>query len=116
MAYPDSIAIRPRRSLAATLAALGFWLDVAALAALALAPAGWRLGLWHYIVSFELIRYSAYGGLLAGLVSLASLSGWARMPRLYRLSDTLGQASSSRSGAQVRRRPAAAAGRGTPGR
>jgi len=85
MAYPDSIAIRPRRSLAAASAAFGFWLAVASLAALALAPAGWRLGLWHYIVSFELIRYSAYGGLLAGLVSLASLSGWARMTRLYRL-------------------------------
>ncbi len=84
MAYQDSIAIRPRRSMAAVLAALGFWLAIASLAALALAPAGWRLGLWHYIVSFELIRYSAYGGLLAGLVSLTSLSGWARMKRLYR--------------------------------
>jgi transcriptional regulator with XRE-family HTH domain len=36
------------------------------------------------------------------------------MPRLYRLSDTLGKASPSRSGA-LRRRPAAVAGR-TPGR
>jgi hypothetical protein len=39
------------------------------------------------------------------------------MSRVYRLSDTLGQASpSSRSGAPVRRRPAASAGRGTSGR
>ncbi len=85
MVYQHSIAIRPRRGMAAASAALGFWLAAASLAALALAPAGWRLGLWHYIVSFELIRYSAYGGLLAALISLASLGGWARMSRLYRL-------------------------------
>jgi Helix-turn-helix domain len=38
------------------------------------------------------------------------------MSRVFRLSDALGQASPSRSGAPVRRRPAAAAGRGTSGR
>jgi uncharacterized protein (DUF1499 family) len=84
MAYQDSIVIRPRRGMAAASAALGFWLAVASLVALGLAPAGWRLGLWHYIVSFELMRYAAYGGLLAALISLAALCGWGRLPRLYR--------------------------------
>jgi uncharacterized protein (DUF1499 family) len=90
MTDTDSIAIRPRRGMVGDAALLGFWLAVASLAALTLAPAGWRLGLWHYIVSFELIRVSAYGGLLAGLVSLASLCCWARLPRLCRLLAAIG--------------------------
>src|ERR1700684_951960 len=84
MAYQDSIVIRPRRGLTAAAPALVFWWAVASLVALALAPAGWRLGLWLYIVSFELMRYAAYGGLLAALISLAALCGWGRLPRLYR--------------------------------
>jgi uncharacterized protein (DUF1499 family) len=85
MTDPDSIAIRPRRGIVGGASVLGFWLAAASLAALALAPAGWRLGIWPYIVSFELIRVSAYGGFLAALISLASLGLWARMPRLCRL-------------------------------
>jgi predicted XRE-type DNA-binding protein len=38
------------------------------------------------------------------------------MPRVLRLSDALGQASPPRSGTPVRRRPAAAASRGSTGR
>jgi uncharacterized protein (DUF1499 family) len=85
MTDPDSIAIRPRRGIVAEASVFGFWLAAASLAALALAPAGWRLGIWHYIVSFELIRVSAYGGFLAALISLASLCFWPRLPRACRL-------------------------------
>jgi len=58
----------------------------------------------------------AYVEAIGGKLELVVRLPGRPMPRLYRLSDTLGQASSSRSGAQVRRRPAAAAGRRTPGR
>ena len=58
----------------------------------------------------------AYVEAIGGKLELVVRLPGRPMPRLYRLSETLGQVSSSRSGAQVRRRPAAAAGRRTPGR
>jgi hypothetical protein len=58
----------------------------------------------------------AYVEAIGGKLELVVRLPERPMTRLYRLSDTLGQASpSSRSGASVRR-PPAAAGRGTAGR
>jgi transcriptional regulator with XRE-family HTH domain len=59
----------------------------------------------------------AYVEAIGGKLELVVRLPERPMTRLYRLSDALGQASPpSRSGASVRRRSAAAAGRGTPGR
>jgi hypothetical protein len=59
----------------------------------------------------------AYVEAIGGKLDLIVRLPGRPMPRVYRLSDTLGQASPpSRPGTPVRRRPAAAAGRGTSGR
>jgi predicted XRE-type DNA-binding protein len=57
----------------------------------------------------------AYVEAIGGKLELVVRLPGRPLPRLYRLSDSLGQASPSRSGA-LRRRPATAAGRRTPGR
>jgi len=58
----------------------GAW-ALAALALLLIAggPLGWRVGLWHYAVSFALIRWAAYGALLGLGLALAALVGWRRL-------------------------------------
>src|SRR5487761_755109 len=42
---------------------IGILLALAAAALLALAPLGWRLGLWPYATSFVLLRWAAYGAI-----------------------------------------------------
>jgi uncharacterized protein (DUF1499 family) len=90
MAYQESIAFRPRRSAAAALGLWGFWLAVIALIALVAVPAGWRLDLWPFTVSLRLMRYSAYGGVLACVASLAALIGWRRLSTTRRAMATVG--------------------------
>ncbi|MBW3660560.1 MAG: DUF1499 domain-containing protein [Gemmatimonadetes bacterium] len=65
--YRDDSVDRPRSNLAV----LGFALAlVAALAALASGP-GYRWGLWDLGPAFTVLRWAAYGGLAAAVVSLA---------------------------------------------
>jgi len=62
-------------------AGLGFGLAVIALALLAVAPLGWRLGWWHFrFAFFWLMPASGLAGLAAALISLATLGlGWSRL-------------------------------------
>ena len=56
---------------------LGFGLAVLALLLLALAPLGWRTGLWHFRTSFYfLMQPSAYFGIAGGIVWLVALLWW----------------------------------------
>jgi uncharacterized protein (DUF1499 family) len=56
---------------------LGFALAVLSLILLALAPIGWRTGLWHFRTSFwYLMAPAAWVGIAAGVVSLVSLFWW----------------------------------------
>jgi uncharacterized protein (DUF1499 family) len=52
------------------LPAAGLVLALAALAAAALAGFGSRLGFWHFRTGFAILKWAAYGGLAAALVSL----------------------------------------------
>jgi Helix-turn-helix domain len=58
----------------------------------------------------------AYVEAIGGKLDLIVRLPGRPMPRVFRLSDALGQVPPSRSGAAVRRRSAATAGRGTSGR
>ena len=58
---------------------LGFGLAALALLLLALAPLGWRTGLWHFRTSFYyLMQPSAYLGIAGGVVSLVALIWWGQ--------------------------------------
>jgi uncharacterized protein (DUF1499 family) len=63
------------------LARIAIAVAAAAALLLAAAPAGWRIGLWHYGTSFSLMRWSAYGALAGAALSLAALLGWRRLSR-----------------------------------
>jgi uncharacterized protein (DUF1499 family) len=52
------------------LALLGFVLGVLALGALALAGLGSQWGWWHFRTGFQILRWAAYGGIAAALLSL----------------------------------------------
>lgn len=54
-------------------------LALVALAGLASAPLGWRIGLWHYTVSFAIMRDAAYVALLAAAAAGAALLTWKRL-------------------------------------
>ena len=70
---------------------LGFLLAMVALVLLALAPVGWRLGLWHFRTSFWYFMLpAAWVGIAAGVVSLASLFWWAGMGAGGRVMALLG--------------------------
>lgn len=72
-------------------ARLGFWLAVVALVLLALAPLGWRTGLWHFRTSFWYLMYpSAWIGVAAGVASLLSLFWWAGMATASRVMALIG--------------------------
>ena len=59
---------------------LGFGLAVLSVILLALAPIGWRTGLWHFRTSFwYLMQPAAYLGIAAGVVSLIALFWWGGM-------------------------------------
>lgn len=59
---------------------LGFWLALLSVVLLALAPIGWRTGLWHFRTSFYyLMQPAAYLGIAAGVISLVSLLWWGSM-------------------------------------
>jgi uncharacterized protein (DUF1499 family) len=62
---------RARGSLVSYLVAAGLVLALAAVALAALAGFGSRLNLWHFRTGFAMLKWAAYGGLAAGLVSLA---------------------------------------------
>lgn len=66
--------------LAHYLPRLGFWLAVLSAVLLALAPIGWRLGLWHFRTSFwYLMQPAVYIGAAALVVSLIALVWWGAM-------------------------------------
>ncbi|HEX7967512.1 MAG TPA: DUF1499 domain-containing protein [Stellaceae bacterium] len=59
---------------------LGFGLAVLSVILLALAPIGWRTGMWHFRTSFwYLMQPAAYLGIAAGVVSLIALIWWGSM-------------------------------------
>ena len=60
------------RELSLLLSALGLALAVGALALLAAAGFGSRFGWWHFRTGFTLLKYGAWCGLAAALVSLAA--------------------------------------------
>jgi uncharacterized protein (DUF1499 family) len=60
---------------------VGIVLAAASLAFLAVAPLGWRIGLWNYPLSIAMFRWAAYGGIAGAVASLAALAGWRRLTR-----------------------------------
>jgi uncharacterized protein (DUF1499 family) len=61
-------------------ARLGFTLAVVSVILLALAPIGWRAGLWHFRTSFwYLMEPAFFCGAGAAVISLLSLIGWSGM-------------------------------------
>ena len=70
---------------------LGFALAVIALIMLALAPAGWRTGMWHFRTSFYyFMQPAAYLGIAAGVVSLVALFWWPSMGNAARIMALVG--------------------------
>jgi uncharacterized protein (DUF1499 family) len=70
---------------------LGLSLAVLSAVMLALVPLGWRLGLWHFRVSFfDLMEPAAFIGAAAFLISLIALVWWNAIPRAARLATMLG--------------------------
>jgi uncharacterized protein (DUF1499 family) len=70
---------------------LGFALAVISLIMLALAPLGWRTGMWHFRVSFwYFMQPAAYLGIAAGIVSLVALFWWPSMGNGSRVMALLG--------------------------
>jgi uncharacterized protein (DUF1499 family) len=61
------------RQVAVAIATAGVVLAVVAALALLLAGPGYRFGLWSLGTAFVLIRYAAYGGIAAAVVSAAAL-------------------------------------------
>jgi uncharacterized protein (DUF1499 family) len=56
---------------------LGFWLAVLSVVLLALAPIGWRAGLWHFRTAFwYLMEPAAFIGAGAFVISLVALFWW----------------------------------------
>ena len=66
-------------------ARLGLGLVALSVILLALAPIGWRAGLWHFRTSFwYLMEPAFFVGLGAAIVSLLSLIGWGGMDNASR--------------------------------
>jgi uncharacterized protein (DUF1499 family) len=77
--------------LARTLPRLGFGLAVLAALLLALAPIGWRAGLWHFRTSFWYVMEPAAFIAVAGLiVSLAALFRWGALSGALRALALIG--------------------------
>jgi uncharacterized protein (DUF1499 family) len=77
--------------LARYLPLLGFWLAVLAAVLLALAPIGWRAGLWHFRTSFwYLMEPAVFIAAASLLVSLIALLWWGGMSGVARLLALLG--------------------------
>ncbi|MDE2228922.1 MAG: DUF1499 domain-containing protein [Alphaproteobacteria bacterium] len=89
MTARDSFAMPEPRSVGGIAAVAGPMLALGALLGFAMAPAGWRLGLWYYDVSFAIMRYAAYVALVAAAVSCVALFGWMRLSP-WRRAATLG--------------------------
>ncbi|GEM_PF-132196 len=80
MTLPRSLtAPRPPRGAGAVAVPAATAFTLAGLAVFAAAPAGWRLGLWHYTVSFAMMRYAAYIGLVAVASAAVALPAWVRL-------------------------------------
>jgi uncharacterized protein (DUF1499 family) len=72
---------------------LGFALAIIALIMLALAPIGWRTGMWHFRTSFwYFMQPAAYLGIAAGVVSLVALFWWPSMGNAARAMALVGLA------------------------
>src|SRR5260370_38414144 len=72
---------------------LGFGLAVIALLMLALAPIGWRAGMWYFRTSFwYFMQPAAYLGIAAGVGSLAPLFWWPSMGHSGRVMTLAGPA------------------------
>jgi uncharacterized protein (DUF1499 family) len=84
----EALAPPARRGLA-NFAVAATALAVAALTALAAAPAGWRLDFWHYETSFTLMRYAAYLAVLAIGAAGIALLGWRRSSFAARVAAVL---------------------------
>src|SRR5487761_1654143 len=65
MTADQTLTVRPVRQLGEFLTAGAGVLALVALVAFAVAPAGWRFGLWYYTVAFAIMRYAAYVALAA---------------------------------------------------
>lgn len=77
---PDVTMSAGASRLAFYVSCLGFILAIIALVLLAVAPIGWRAGLWHFRTSFwYLMQPAAYLGIAAGVISLLSLWWWSDM-------------------------------------
>jgi len=79
MTADQTLTVRPARQLSGALTGGACVLALVALAAFALAPAGWRFGLWYHTVAFAIMRYAAYVALLAAAFSIVVLAGWLRL-------------------------------------
>jgi uncharacterized protein (DUF1499 family) len=79
--------------LAFYLPRLGFGLAVLAVILLALAPVGWRTGMWHFRTSFwYFMQPAAYLGIAAGVISLVALFWWPSMGNSARIMALIGLA------------------------
>src|SRR5487761_38605 len=85
MTADQTLTVRPVRQLGEFLTAGAGVLALVALVAFAVAPAGWRFGLWYYTVAFAIMRYAAYVALAAVAFSVAALAGWPRLARWRRV-------------------------------
>ena len=79
MTADQTLTVRPVRQLGGFLTAGACLLALVALVAFALAPVGWRLGVWYYTAAFGIMRYAAYVALLAAAFSIVALVGWSRL-------------------------------------
>lgn len=78
MTVHDTLAVPAApRSFSGAASVVACALALAALALLAMVPAGWRLGFWYYTVSFAMMRYAAYVALAAAAASGVALFGWS---------------------------------------
>jgi uncharacterized protein (DUF1499 family) len=68
------------RGVVSRLSLYGFGLALLAVLVMMLAGLGSRWGWWHFRVGFAILKWGAYGGLAAGLISLAGLliAAWKR--------------------------------------
>ena len=70
MASLQSTAPGARPAQSSAVARYGFLLAVLSAAAALSSALGHRFGLWHYSVGFAILRWSAYAGMAAALISL----------------------------------------------
>jgi len=73
MAEQSRKASPRRRRIAVVLASIGLVLALIAAGLELVAGPGHRFGLWSFATGFALLRYAAYGGIAAAVISLAGL-------------------------------------------